>query len=89
MKKAVVMKTHLCVGGPQGGKRQSIEEHHQRFRVAERPKIGMPRGDMVRLKVVEYREQEIGGVMVWAPSDQDVTQTMLLLLNAYEQHNTK
>jgi hypothetical protein len=81
--------THLCVGGPNAGLRVSMPEHIRRFRIAQKPaarRIRMPRGpdSMIQLKVIEYVEQEIAGLVVWAPRGQDVAQTMLLLLDAYE-----
>jgi hypothetical protein len=82
--------THLCIGGPNAGLRVAMPEHIRRFRVAEKParQTRMPRGrvdPMVQLRVTEYIEQEIAGVVVWVPNDQEPEQTILLLLDIYER----
>jgi hypothetical protein len=79
-------RSYLCVGGPKAGQRVAVRDGVRVIKVS------------VNLHVVEYWEQTVVGddptgkyesVTVWAPTTQDPRQTLELLLDTYERHQTR
>lgn len=91
-----VVRTRLCVGGPWAGKKYEAPRGQTEFQIAVTQPLPVQAYDQdqfnsmttvithVVYKEVRFRAGEDYVVTFWAPTNQSLKETMLLLLEAYQ-----